>query len=346
MQVKRYRTQQPVAFDEFGVEIFGYNEKGQPVCYADREKGRCMSRERCTNGRCPKHGGATQKGFNHPQVRAKLFLEKLPPNFGHLLKQALTDEDYISLRTEIGVNTVQIVRLLESFHSSNGADGQTWKEIKALAERLEKLLFDTGVQTFITKMGGEGHGITQMANIAEQLVLLVKRGANEHKLFKEINEATEYRRRLVETELKREQISRHNIPAEQALQMFKAFTNIVKDIFGKYPIEMRMFAKALDQFSLDVVMETGVNVLASKMSPGSFVEPNSQYSNEIRESLPDPDVITIEDEGDRNTGFSIAITTEFDEVKNLGSDVDLGDVSRTVYHNMEEGVPYKRKIKI
>lgn len=282
----RYKRGKPIAFDDRGWPIFGYNGEGKPCCFSKKADGsRCMSVIRFANGRCKMHGGtlATKNIMASGSFRKKLYEGKLPKDLGLILADAVEDPEAHSLKEELAVNTVQISKLLGAIgRHKDEADEATWKEVQKLAEEAEKLLFDDGVQS-IFALGGEGHKVSKLANTLEKLVLRIRAGADESKLFKEINEATEYRRRLVETDMKRVQMARNMIPAAEALQMFKNIVSLVKTIFYKDTEGLRTLAQKLDASSLTMALKYQDNSLGAKITPGAFVDPTSEVGNDLRD---------------------------------------------------------------
>jgi hypothetical protein len=243
-----------------------------------------MSVIRFANGRCKMHGGtlATKNIMASGSFRKKLYEGKLPKDLGLILADAVEDPEAHSLKEEMAVNTVQIAKLLGAIgRNKDEADESTWKEVQKLADKLEELLFDEGVQS-IFALGGAGHKVGKMADLAEKLVLKIRAGADESKLFKEINEATEYRRRLVETDMKRMQMQRNMIPAAEALQMFKNIIGVVKQVFYKDKEGLKALAQQLDNSSLNIALKYQDNTLGAKITPGSFVNPTSEVGDDLR----------------------------------------------------------------
>lgn len=281
----RYKRGKPIAFDERGWPIFGYNPDGKPCCFSKKGDGsRCMSLIRFANGRCRVHGGtlATKNIMASGSFRKKLYQGKLPKDLGDILADAVEDPEAHSLKEELAVNTVQISKLLGAIgRNKDEADEATWTEVQRLAETAEALMFDEGVQSLFA-LGGEKHKVTELGRVLEKLVLRIRAGANESRLFKEINEATEYRRRLIETDMKRVQMARNMIPAAEALQLFKNIINLVKEIFYRDTEGLRTLAKRLDSSSLTMALKYQDNALGAKITPGAFVDPVSDTGNELR----------------------------------------------------------------
>lgn len=280
----RFKRGKPVAHDERGWPIFGYNQEGKPVCFAKAKAGeRCMCKIRFANGRCRMHGGSrsAKNIMASGSFRAKLYAGKLPTSLGKILTDAVEDPEQLSLSEELAINTLQITKLLGAIgNSKDGADQATWKNVQKLAKELEELLFDEGVQS-IFALGGQGHKVGKLANLAEKLVLTIKAGADESKLFREINEATEYRRRLIETDLKKQQMSRTMIPATEAIQLFRNIVGAVKAVFYKDKEGMRQFMQKLQACSLDLVVSRQENANGIEISEETIVDPTTLVGHNL-----------------------------------------------------------------
>lgn len=300
---RKIQTTDPVlAVDVEGKPIFGYNENGRPICNSrrsvhwegsDEDFPRCTSTLRQQNGRCIKHGGKTPAaGEAAKYARSQEYRDSLPQRMAEKLERFANDPKYANLQDEIALNTLQIVSTLEAF-SDETVDSGTWKEVQKLGKRLEKLLFESGLQEMLLDKFGSSRKIAEMENIAEELVLRIKSGARTHELYMELNKSAEYRRRLIETDLKVQAAKRNSIPADQALSLFKQLADTVKTVFSKYPEELKMFSAELDKISLEAAMSTGTNPLQAKMTPSGVMNPESRLGNDIRKhantkSLPAP----------------------------------------------------------
>lgn len=282
-----------LAHDTQNRPIFGYNEGNEPVCWSrlpGRKHLRCMSPVRCANGRCKKHGGKVPKGPAHHSFRSGEWSKWVPKTSAQDLLNAVNDPEYLSLRDDMAMNAIEVLNLTKQFQQ--GTDQQTWKKIDELATELERLLFSEGVTAFLTAMGGEGSDLTRMGNIAEQLVKHIKQGRDEQRIFKEIGEATERRRKLVETETKRSMMEKNNMPADQVLHLFFSFVNVVKKIWAHDPHNLRAFAGELD--SLSGLMPTNNVALAGAPGVSGLVAPKSGLADRVRNQVDSIDVETDE----------------------------------------------------
>lgn len=270
-----------LAYDDKNRPIFGYNENNDPVCWSrlpGRTHLRCMSPIRCPNGRCKKHGGKTPSGPAHHSFRTGEWSKYLTKTSAADLLAAVTDPDYLALKDEMAMNALETINLVKQFQQ--GTDQKTWEKIDRLATELEKLLFSQEVGAFLTAMGGEGSSLTRMGNISEELVKLIKQGRDENRIFKEIGEATERRRKLVETETKRMMMEKNNMPADQVLHLFKSMVDLVKRIWAHDPHNLRAFAGELD--SLSGLMPSNNVALAGAPGVTGMVAPKSALADSVR----------------------------------------------------------------
>ena len=295
----RKRVAQPVGYDDFGRPIYGFNADKVPVCYARKRNGsqdRCMNTARFENGRCKYHGGKSATGLARPSVRSGYYCGKLPKNTGKHLAEVVNDPDYISQKEEMGLNTLQIGEILEGLANGQEVDSMTWQEVLKLAEQAERIIFDAGVQSFITQFGTPGNKLFKLADVVEKLVLRCKSGANRKRLWKELNEASEYRRKLAETEIKYSLMSKNNMPADRVILIFKSLVDIVKDVWSEDTARLKIFGNRLDEFSLNEALNTGVNPLQAKLAPSALINPESRLTEGIeKEDIEDEDIIDIEE---------------------------------------------------
>ena len=277
----------PVAFAENGRPIFGYNDNSKPCCFAKHSNGigRCMSTILYPNGRCKMHGGpvATINPMANPSFRKRLYEGSLPKNLGLILMDAVDDPEAHSLKEELAINTVQISKLLNLVGKKDGADEATWKQVQELLQVCEEKMLSPEVQEIFQVLQTKSAQFRKFVKSLDNLSAKIKEGTNESKVFREINEATEYRRKLIETDLKRVQMQKNMIPAAEALQMFKNIIEIVKQVFYKDVAGLMLLAKKLDQSSLSLALQYRDNSLGAKITPGAFIDPVSEVGDTIRE---------------------------------------------------------------
>lgn len=266
--------------------IFGYKHsepnKGMPVCFSrlpGRSHLRCQSIARCDNGRCNIHGGKSLKGAAHPSFRTGEWSAHLPKNVGDRLLAAAQDPEYLSLRDELAFNAAHIMGLMEGFN--HGTDEGTWDRILAQVELIETLMFCKEVSSMLELHGGPKTNVTKLSYAIEELVKLVRYGRNEKKLYKEIESSMESRRKLVETDLKREQMQANNMPADEVLALFLQVVGVVKKVFKKDVVGLKIFAQEID--SLSSIGLNNTRALGGTPGVAGQIEPKSIVGSAARE---------------------------------------------------------------
>lgn len=285
-----------VAYDDNNRPVFGYNDRDVPVCFsklAGRNHLRCMSPVRCANGRCKKHGGMNPRGPAHQSYRSGKWSSYMTETKAQDLLDAVQDPEYLSLRDDMAMNSLEMLELTKGF--KQGTDGKTWEKIDKLATELEVIIFSEECGNFLKAMGGTGSNLTRLGNIAEELVKLIKSGRDEKRLFKEIGETQERRRRLVETETKRMMMEKNHMPADQALHLFQQFVNVVTKIWAHDHTNLRAFAGELD--NLSAIMPSNNVMLQGTPGAMGMIAPKSALADTVRNRA-DSTVINVDGDDD------------------------------------------------
>src|SRR5688500_6149325 len=136
-----------VAYDEQGRPIYGYNDRGIPVCYSRKGKHpgkRCMNDKRMQSGRCRNHGGKALKGIFHPRYKGgSSRYKKIPEQYARMIQDYEDDPDYISMRSDMGFTAARLNKLAEKMEE--GIDLATLKRLQSIA----------GEMLNATEIGGE-----------------------------------------------------------------------------------------------------------------------------------------------------------------------------------------------
>lgn len=276
-----------VGYTKKGHPVFGYNLDGVPICNSSlgTKAGRCQSTILFPNGRCRVHGGplSSKNPFLDYKMREKLYRSTLPADEGLIFAEAIGDAEYTSLRAELGLSTVQINKLLESLSKGDDLDTESWEEVVKLANLVQDLVFDDVVMACFAMT--ESKKPRQLQDAIEKLLLRIKRGADKRKIFNEINQVVEFRRKLTETELKREERARTTIAVSDVILLFRNFTSTVVKIFKDDEEGLARFMGEIDKSALNVAMAKQANVLGLKEKPSSLINPTSVLTEEMKEHL-------------------------------------------------------------
>jgi hypothetical protein len=110
----------------------------RPVCGARTIRdGACQSTIIMANGRCRIHGGATPRGFAHPNVRHGLRSKDLPTRLVALFERGLPNAPRLSLDREIHAVDEMI---LDRAHALLDGSGSTVAELRSLLDQRASLV--------------------------------------------------------------------------------------------------------------------------------------------------------------------------------------------------------------
>lgn len=211
---KQVRSRDPVvAVTPDGKRIFGYNEKGKPVCYANkRSGGRCMSTFTYMNGRCEMHGGKAQSGVMHWNAQHLRSAHNLPKHLQGDMNRALHDPDNLNLAHEIALTDTHIAKLKEALDT--GLDEPAWKKLRKLSDQLEWALENDPEAT---------------EQLCADLIDVVRKGSGERTVWREYHEVEECRRKLVATAHIREKDLKLLLKADQVIVLITACSGACRE---------------------------------------------------------------------------------------------------------------------
>jgi len=157
------------------------------VCGAKRKgrKGTCQAYAG-PNGRCRIHGGQSLRGVASPKFKSGRHSKYLPKGIVKRYEESLNDPRLLELRDDIAMIDARITEVI-------GADeplSDTWKELARIRRQFE-----------VARRDGHAGRVVSTAILMSNLVA---RGARTHNTWEEVAKLVEQRRRLVESERKRE----------------------------------------------------------------------------------------------------------------------------------------------
>jgi hypothetical protein len=158
------------------------------------------------------HGGATPRGIASPNFKHGRYSRALPERMAARVESALDDPELRSVAADLAVQ----VALIEESMSLLAAGGASalWRSLSESWERFGK-----------ARARGDVDGMT--AAIAEVDTILGD-GLRDASARDEITRLIDYRRRLLETEAKRERDLEQYIPARQAYVLIGAIVGVVR----------------------------------------------------------------------------------------------------------------------
>lgn len=190
------------------------NAKGKRVCGSPRanRSGLCESSFLFANGRCGKHGGLTPNGIASPAFKTgkrSKYHVVLPERLRERYGEALADPELLTLRNEIAAIDARTVEVMATLDKDGCA--VIWSQL----------------QSALTE-----YRVSNAADRDRWLRILfdgIERGASDMAVWGQLGILIEQRRRLAETETKREKDLKLMVPLESVMALFGRFSLLVRE---------------------------------------------------------------------------------------------------------------------
>lgn len=165
------------------------------------------------------HGGKAARGLAHYRVNDTSgryttngrYSKYLPGRLADRYQQAISDQELLNLRHEIGLADTRISELLQRL--PDNAD-ETWDGLKESVARLAEAY----------KARNEPATDAAFAELRR----MIEQSQDDYKAWSQIMEITEQRRKLVESEGKRLAAMQQSMTAEQAVLLLSAVVGTIK----------------------------------------------------------------------------------------------------------------------
>lgn len=164
------------------------------------------------NGRCRMHGGATPVALALPQTKSGRYSKYLPQRLLGRYFESLDDQQILHLREEVALLDARLVDLLARVEG--GESGKAWGR---LAEAWTELS--------TARVVGDRK---RMQEAWAELGLVIEAGNTDYAAWQEIQSVIEQRRRLSESERKREIEQQQSVRLDQAMLVVSALITSVK----------------------------------------------------------------------------------------------------------------------
>lgn len=164
-----------------------------------------------SNGRCKLHGGATPSGLASPHTKTGRYSKDLPTRLLARFESGLDDPELINLRREVSLIDSRIGEMLQQVEQ--GEAGHVWGLLQKAVNEYRKA-------------EAKGEPVFFALNAIFEIV---ERGVNDILLWREIQGIVEQRRKLVESESKRQVDLSKNLTLEQVGLFYKALTQAIKE---------------------------------------------------------------------------------------------------------------------
>lgn len=186
----------------------------------------CLGRAMPNTGRCRVHGGATPRGIAAPAYQGKGYSKDMPTRLLDRYKAALDDPNMLSMSHEIAVVDARIGELLSQLDT--GESGSIWKGLRASVDGLEQARLEGSAARRAKDEVAAGKAEDALAQHLNDIVVAVKRGSAEYTRWRELYDAFERRRRLVETMRKQRRDVMNFISSEQLILVLDKIGDLVQ----------------------------------------------------------------------------------------------------------------------
>lgn len=206
-------------------------------CGAKTRTGEPCKAKAMDNGRCRMHGGATPSGIASPHYKTGGRSKYLPARLAARYNDARNDPDLLTLHNDVATVDTRLSELLERV--SDDDPRVLWEQAKALLNRLED---------------AQKRGSREQVTLVDDLRAVIADGiANPNgATWRDIFDILETRRRLVDSEVKRQQILQQMIPAESAVLLIGLIESIIKRHVTD-PAQLAAIAKDVGQLATQPV---------------------------------------------------------------------------------------------
>lgn len=219
-------TQYGLDVDQYGVPIHAVNEKGYPICGAQRVKQPkgviCQSVMRMPNGRCKKHGGFSPRGIASSRWkhgRESKYARVLSPAFSQDLQHYLERDKILSNLEEIALTDIMLDDLLQEYHDSDSLDVFTLSELQSALNSLDNALEQLSPKT----------AIYRARSAREKFAKIVEAGANLTAKRKQIMDLQAHRTKITEAERKAIEGRQKQMGEKEVLSVFSRMAIYVRD---------------------------------------------------------------------------------------------------------------------
>ncbi len=184
-----------------------------PKCGAKTRSGTPCKRSGMKNGRCRMHGGTQVRGPEHHSYTHGRYSKALPSNLAESFQTFMADENRTEAAAEIAIVSTRVNTLLGTLQE--GGTG-TSREFSTMLDKFEAAM----------KAGDAAEFRLAMTSGRE----LVETGLATERTWEAVLRAVEQRRKLVDTELRREQRAYETVTAAE----LAAFVAQVVDIVTRH----------------------------------------------------------------------------------------------------------------
>ena len=172
--------------------------------------------------RCRLHGGKSLAGIACSQYRSGRYSAYLPERLRARYEQAESDQELLSLKSEIALTDARLIDLLSRVDT--GESGQRWATLKKAHEAFK-----------VSRLEGD---VPKMTTALARVEAVITSAVDDQQAWTEIGELIEQRRRLTESEHKRLVALGQMITAEEAM----ALSHRLVEILSRHVTDKRIMS--------------------------------------------------------------------------------------------------------
>jgi len=210
MEVKKYPK--PKDFKPESTFGIGHRKAGKIRCQGwNRQEGaQCRNSPMKGRSYCRKHGGKVPSGPASPQYKHGKYASSLPLRLAANYEASRNNAELVSLKEEIALVDAHAIELIEQM-KDDGQSLETWKLLKETLSRFNNTKKEDARAEYLS-----------------QMLTLIDKGSQQAAVWTDIYNAISMRRRLVDTEYRRQVQYGHMLNIEQLMAIVGRLLAIIK----------------------------------------------------------------------------------------------------------------------
>src|SRR5215211_19820 len=178
------------------------------LCGATTRRATPCKNPAMANGRCRMHGGLTPRGVELPQFRTGRYSKSVPDRLISRYQEALQDEERHDLADEIALAETKVDDILARMEQ--GESGELWLRLRDLERRVRRATGD------------------QRASLLGEMFNLIRRGAQDEVMWREVERWVTRKQRVVETDMRVAKDKQEMVSAEEVMALMAGILDSIK----------------------------------------------------------------------------------------------------------------------
>lgn len=168
------------------------------------------------NGRCRMHGGNARRGPDHPRFKTGKHSKVIPERMAATYDAAVKDRQILALQADVALLDARIEDLLRRVDT--GEAGTLWRDAWTAFQ---------GIQEAIRERDNE-----KGLRYTTQLRMILQQGRDDYRAWDEVGKVLEQKRRMIESESKRQVQERFLVPIVEMGLIVRALAGAVSTHVG------------------------------------------------------------------------------------------------------------------